>query len=140
MGKRFISIWFRYLATDWFTLRQPKLGNTAFVLSDSSHGRMLVTAANALAEAQGIYKGMVVADARAIIPGLQVLSEHVGLAEKLLNELLNGVFALHHLRHDYPDGIIWMLPAAHIYGEGSTLTLLTLYTVSKLRAIMYVLL
>ncbi|HKG67792.1 MAG TPA: hypothetical protein VKA92_02910, partial [Segetibacter sp.] len=75
MSRRFVSIWFRYLPTDWFTLRQPQLSNTAFVLSTPSHGRMVVTVANALAEIQGIHSGMVLADARAIIPGLQVLDD-----------------------------------------------------------------
>jgi protein ImuB len=84
MCRRFVSIWFRYLVTDWFTLRQPQLGSTAFVLRASSYGRMVVTAANALAEKEGIHAGMLLADARAIIPGLQVLDDKPGLADKLL--------------------------------------------------------
>ena len=54
MERRFVSIWFRYLSIDWFTLRKPQLQNTPFVLKASSHGRMVVTAANPLAEGQGI--------------------------------------------------------------------------------------
>jgi protein ImuB len=84
MARRFVSIWFRYLITDWFTLRQPQLANSAFVLRTSSHGRMVVTAANALAEKQGIHRGMVLADARAIIPDLQVLDDKPELMERLL--------------------------------------------------------
>ncbi len=84
MARRFISIWFHHLATDWFTLRQPQLYNTPFVLSSPSHGRMLITAVNALAEAQGVYTGMAVADARAIIPSLQVLDDIPDLPPKLL--------------------------------------------------------
>ncbi len=30
---RFVTIWFRQLKTDWFTIRQPALRNSAFVLS-----------------------------------------------------------------------------------------------------------
>jgi protein ImuB len=61
MGRRYVSIWFRFLVTDWFTLRQPQLHNKAFVVKASSHGRMVVTAANALAQKQGIDSGMALA-------------------------------------------------------------------------------
>ena len=44
---------------------------------------MMVTAANALAEKQGVYSGMVLADARAIIPALQVFDHVPGLADRL---------------------------------------------------------
>lgn len=85
MKKRFVSIWFRYLKTDWYTRRQPALRQKAFILSITDHGRMVVTEANAVALAQGIHSGMVVADARALFPGLQVLDEPPGLSEKLLS-------------------------------------------------------
>src|SRR3954465_5042740 len=84
MCRRFVSIWFQYLSTDWFTLRQSQLIDTPFVLRAPSRGRMIVTAANALAKAQGIYNGMVLADARAIIPDLQVLDDKPNLQDKLL--------------------------------------------------------
>lgn len=87
MLKRFVSIYFRYLTTDWFTLRFPQLRNSPFVLSTPSHGKMVVTAANALAEAQGVFGGMAVADARAIIPGIEVLDDKPGLAERLLKRI-----------------------------------------------------
>lgn len=118
MAKRFISIWFRYLATDWFTLRQPQLRNTAFVLSASSHGRMIVTAANALAEAQGVYSGLVVADARAIIPGLQVLDDKPGLTEKLLKRIAEWCIRFTPFAAiDPPGGIILDASGcAHLWG------------------------
>ena len=87
MVKRFVSIWFRSLTTDWFTVRRPELADTAFVLSAPSHGRMIVTAVNPLAETQGIFNGMVLADARAIIHGLQVIDDEPRLAERLLKKI-----------------------------------------------------
>jgi protein ImuB len=87
MAKRFVSIWFRHLITDWFTLRQPELRDNPFVVCAPSHGRLVITNVNALAEQQGIYAGMVVADARAIISSLQVLDDKPGLANKLLNRI-----------------------------------------------------
>ena len=87
MARRFVSIWFRHLTTDWFSLHQPHLRNLPFVLSAPSHGRMVIMSANAAAEAMGIDRGMVLADARAIIPALQVLDDKTDLAEKLLKRL-----------------------------------------------------
>jgi protein ImuB len=58
-----------------------------FVLAAKVRGRMVITAANQLAAAQGIGIGMVVADARALLPGLQVLDEKPGLNEKLLKAI-----------------------------------------------------
>src|ERR1700712_1415975 len=87
MSKRFISIWFRHLRTDWFTRRQPELKDMPFILATPDHGRMVITAANMLAETQGVYTGMVVADARAIISSLQVLDDKQELSKKLLNNL-----------------------------------------------------
>lgn len=85
--KRFVSIWFPYLATDWFTRYNPGLAGQPFVLKGTTHGRMTVTAANAHAAAKGIYPGMVLADARAIFPSLEVLDDKPGLTEKLLRKI-----------------------------------------------------
>ncbi|HEX6226367.1 MAG TPA: DNA polymerase Y family protein [Chryseolinea sp.] len=87
MEKRFVSIWFRHLTTDWFTKKQPVLRYAPFVLSAPLHGRMVINATNDIAEANGIERGMVLADARAIIPGLKVLEDMPGLAKKLLQRL-----------------------------------------------------
>lgn len=118
MVKRFISIWFRYLATDWFTLRQPHLCNTAFVLTAPSHGRMIVTAANAIAEVRGVYNGMVLADARAIIPGLQVLDDKPGLGDKLLKHIAEWCIRFTPIAAiDPPDGIILDVTGCpHLWG------------------------
>src|ERR1044072_9116604 len=75
MSGRFVSIWFHHLTTDWFSIRQPQLREQPFVLKASSHGRMVITAGNTLAESEGINRGMVLADARAIVPGLQVMDD-----------------------------------------------------------------
>ncbi|MEO6001339.1 MAG: DNA polymerase Y family protein [Chitinophagaceae bacterium] len=118
MQKRFVSIWFRHLNTDWFTLRQPDLGNMPFVLTTAIHGRMIITEANALAQAQGVQPGMVLADARAFIPGIQVLDDKAELSTTLLTE-----FATWCIRYtpvaaiDPPDGIILNVTGcAHLWG------------------------
>lgn len=87
MPGRFVSIWFHHLTTDWFSIRQPHLKEKPLVIKGSSHGRMVITAANPLAEREGIVRGMVLADARAILPDLQVLDDIPDLGEKLLTRL-----------------------------------------------------
>src|SRR5688572_5713838 len=64
MSKRFVSIWFPYLVTDWHARKQPQLRDKAFVLKSTIRNRIVVTAANSLAKAQGIHENMVLADAK----------------------------------------------------------------------------
>jgi protein ImuB len=118
MPKRFVSIWFRSLQTDWVSLRRPALREMPFVLAAADHGRMVITAANAIARSQGIDIGMVVADARAIISSLQVLDDNAVRSEKLLKAIaewcirFTPVVAL-----DPPDGIILdATGCAHLWG------------------------
>ncbi|OQP56785.1 Y-family DNA polymerase [Niastella populi] len=87
MNKRFVSIWFHHLETDWFVQRQPALGQIPFVIATPGHGRLIITAVNRLAEEQGIKKGMVLADARVIIPSLHVVDPIPELSKKLLQKL-----------------------------------------------------
>src|SRR5882672_2744703 len=104
MKKRFLTIWFRYLKTDWLIRRRPDLKNKPIVFCLPDHGRMIITALNRKAEEQGINKGMAVADARAIFPGLEVFDDKP--------ELLIKKFANYCIRYspivaiDPPDGLI----------------------------------
>ena len=118
MSKRFVTIWFRHLKTDWLSRRQPDLLHTPFVLAFPDHGRMVVTAVNEAAQKQGIDVGTVVADARTIYPGLQVIDDKPGLSIKLLN-----AFANYCIRYtpfvsiDPPDGLILdVTGCAHLWG------------------------
>ena len=107
MSKRFVSIWFRHLTTDWFTLRQPRLKNLPLVLRAPSHGRMIITASNALAEQYGVNTGMVLADARAFIPDLEVLDDKPGLPEKLLQRIAEWCIRFTPIvAVDLPDGLL----------------------------------
>lgn len=118
MSKRFLTIWFRYLRTDWFSRRQPGLFELPFVLAAPDHGRMVITAANAMAEKQGIYTGMVAADARVIIPFLEVLNEKPGLPEKLLQNL--AIWCIRYtpfVSVDLPDCLVLEITGcAHLWG------------------------
>jgi len=118
MSKRFISIWFPHLKTDWFTLRQPELKNLPFVLRSPSHGRMIVVAANKVAESQGISVGMVLADARAVVTDLQVRDDKPDLVNKLLRRL--GEWCIRFapfVSIDPPDGLLFdATGCSHLWG------------------------
>jgi len=118
MEQRFVSIWFRYLKTDWFIRRKPALGAIPFVLSAPDHGRMVVTAVNQLAQAQGIYIGMAVADARAIIPSLEVLDDLPGCTIKLLTGLAEwSIRYTPAVAIDPPGGLLLNVTGcAHLWG------------------------
>lgn len=85
--KRFVSIWFPYLKTNWFSVRQPRLRELPFVLVVPDHGRKLISEANEQAVKQSISTGMVAADAKAICPSLQVIDDQPGLAKRLLRRM-----------------------------------------------------
>jgi protein ImuB len=87
MQKRFATAWFRYLKTDWFCRHHPELLPIPFVLTAPGHGRMIITAVNPHAYQQGVVPGMVLADARAILPSLKYFDDIPGLPEKLLKSI-----------------------------------------------------
>src|SRR5688500_9831860 len=118
MSTRFVSIWFSHLITDWFTIRDPALSTIPFVLSAPSHGRMLITNANALAQAEGVHAGMMVADARAIIPSLKVIDDNPQLTAHLLKRLAGWCIRFSpYVAVDPPDGLILNATGcAHLWG------------------------
>lgn len=116
--QRFLSIWFRYLTTDWQTLRRPELAEVPFAFAIPERGRKVITALNALAEDEGISPGMAVADARALVPGLEVLDERPGRNAKLLKGL--GEWCIRYsplVAVDLPNGLILDISGcAHLWG------------------------
>ena len=116
--RRYVAIWFSHLKTDWKVRRQPELKDVAFVLAAAEHGRMVIKAANTVAQEKGIDKDMVVADCKAIMPGLQVFDDIPDLAERLLKALAEWC-----LRYtpvvaaDAPDGLILDVSGCpHLWG------------------------
>ena len=118
MEKRFASIWFPYLTTDRHTIRKPALRKVPFALVAPVHGRIVITEANATAEAQGVRRGMTVADARAFLPALEVADERPGLAAGLLEVL--GLWCIRYtpvVALDTPDGLLLDISGcAHLWG------------------------
>ncbi|WP_199117776.1 DNA polymerase Y family protein [Pedobacter sp. ASV28] len=84
---RFASICFPHLLTDFVSRKQHRLQSMPFVLAAPHHGRMVIKAANSLAESQGVGCGMVVADCKAILPELEILDYEPGTEVKLLSAI-----------------------------------------------------
>lgn len=86
MGQRFVVIWFRHLATDWWGNRRPELKVVSLVLVQPERGRMIVAAVNVQASIQKITVGMALADARALVPELHVEDYSGELVTRLLKK------------------------------------------------------
>ena len=119
MGRRFVSIWFPHLRTDWFARHKHILDKAPVVLVSPDHGRMIVTAANAAAQSQGIDVGMVLADARVIIPFLQVFDDKPTISDKLLNRLAEWCIRFSpSVGIDLPDGLLLdATGCTHLWGS-----------------------
>lgn len=107
MPKRFASIWFRHLLTDWKAIRQPALRGKAYVFAEPDHGRMLITSLTDQARKYGVTEGMTVADARVIAPDLEVFDGKPGRNIKLLTGLAEWFLRYTPLiQLDPPDGLL----------------------------------
>ena len=115
---RYISIWFRHLLTDGYALERPSLKDIPFVMAAPERGRIIIQAANAKAEADGVRAGMAVADARAIFPALHVVDALEGTENELLEML--GEWCLRYtpdVAIDAPDGLILNISGCpHLWG------------------------
>ncbi|WP_419699454.1 Y-family DNA polymerase [Mucilaginibacter sp. NFX135] len=118
MEKRFMAIWFRHLMTDWLTLKQPELKEIPFVFATLDRNRIVITAANPVAEAQGVHCGMAAADAKAITTDLRILDHIPGKEAKLLRQL--GLWCIRYtpiVMVDLPNGLILDISGcAHLWG------------------------
>lgn len=117
MPKRYVAIWFRHLHTDRQVRRQPELRGLPFVMAAPDKGRMVIYAASAAAEQQGIYRRAVVADARAILPELLVIQE-VPDPAPLLTALAEWCLRYTPIAAvDLPEGIILdVTGCTHLWG------------------------
>jgi protein ImuB len=118
MAKRYMSIWFRHLITDWITLRRPELKDVPFICVMPNHNRIIVTAANTLAETEGVFVGMAAADAKAITDNLTVINYAEGKNARLLKQL--GLWCIRYsplVTVDLPDGLLLDISGcAHLWG------------------------
>ena len=122
MCKRFVLIWFRHLKTDWMINLQPSLKDVPFLLAFSERGRMIITEVSAVATSKALYAGMIVADARIVLPDVQVLDDKPGLSDKLLKNLcLSFIKYTPVVSVDAPDGLILDVSGCtHLWGSEET--------------------
>lgn len=119
MAQRFVSIWFRRLLSDWTIRRHPERKDIPFALSASERGRIIIKAANTVAQSIGVAVGMVAADCRAIAPSLQVFDDYTeGQEEKLLTALAEWCIRFTPVvAVDVPDGLILDVSGCtHLWG------------------------
>jgi protein ImuB len=118
MEKRFMALWFPRLKTDWMILRKPELATVPFVFSAPEQNRLVITALNAVTEAQGLRLGMRLADAKAIIPNIKVSEDKPGREDKLLSAI--GEWCIRYtplVALDLPDGLLFNCSGcAHLWG------------------------
>lgn len=118
MERRFVSVWFRHLMTDWFALREPAVKTVPFVLRTPVHGRMVITSVNKAAREHALEPGMVLADAKAVVPDLIVRDDIPDLPEKLLKRLAEWCIRFSPaVAINLPDGLFLdVTGCAHLWG------------------------
>lgn len=118
MRDRFLALWFCRLAVDRVIRHSPGLKDLAFVLAQPKKGRMVVTGAGPRAREQGVRPGMVVADARAVLPSLEVIPDQPEETEKVLTQL--AIWCIRYtpvVAVDPPDGLLMDISGcAHLWG------------------------
>lgn len=117
--KRYVAIWLRHLLVDRVLLTRPELEGKPFVLAAKERNRMVVKASSRDALKLGIEVGMVLADARAVQPELEVLDYDPSLPEKLLHALVEWAIRYSPLvAINLPDGLILdATGCAHLWGS-----------------------
>jgi protein ImuB len=118
MPKRFLSIWFPCFATDRLNKSYPEFSDIPLVLSVSERGRVVIKAVNRHAAQEGIVVGMVLADAKAILPQLKVLPYDPHSTAITLEALAKWSLRFTPIvGTDLPDGLIFDISGcAHLWG------------------------
>lgn len=105
--KRYVSIWFPNLLTDWLATRRPELKGKAYVFTNSIRGRIIITATSKEAEKQGIFAGSILADAKTILPDILAFDDQINLNKKLLTKLAKWAIRYSPtVAIELPEGII----------------------------------
>jgi len=134
MQKRYMSIWFPYLTTDWLSIRQPELRHKPFVFAAAERGRKIIKAISPAAEIQGIEVNVPLADAKAIVPDLEVFDHKNGRENRLLKAI--GEWCIRYspiVAVDNLDGLFLDISGCtHLWGgEGNYLKEITTRLQSK---------
>lgn len=115
---RYASIAFPFLLTEYLARKQPSLRGQPFVTASRQRGRMIIDAVSLEAAKKGIRAVMVLADCKAIFPGLVMMETESGRVEKLLNALAQwSIMYTPYAAVDLPDGLMLDISGcAHLWG------------------------
>ena len=118
MERKFVSIWFPYLLTDWICIKRPQYKDRPMVVTTPKHGKLIITHLNSIALANGIFKNMALADARAIRPGVVAMNEREGITSQLLKKIAEWCIRFSPLvSTDDPEGILMEVTGCpHLWG------------------------
>ncbi|SDD83056.1 Y-family DNA polymerase [Niabella drilacis] len=116
--RRYLSIWFPALLADRALRLRPGLKDTPFIIAAPERGRLMVKAASTPAVKKGIVRGMVVADAKALLPALKLFHYKPGVEEKLLTRLAEWCLRFTPVvSPGLPDGILLDISGCpHLWG------------------------
>ncbi len=99
--------------------RQPALKEIPFVLASPQRSRMVITEVNRVAKSKGLYAGMIVADAKVVLPEIKVYDDKTDHAEKLLYNL--SIWFIQYtpvVAIDLPEGLILDVSGCtHLWGS-----------------------
>ncbi len=85
--RRFLALWFPWLAAERLVRREPALGSSLLVLIEELRGRLILCAVSPGAARAGLRPGMVLADARAAAPRLTARFADISADKALLVKL-----------------------------------------------------
>lgn len=118
MQKRYMSLWFKHLLPDRLAIHKAELRTLAFVFAANEKNRKVITAINPIALKQGLKIGMPLADAKALVPDIEVFDYKVGMELKLLRKL--GEWCIRYtpwVGIDAPNGLIMDITGCtHLWG------------------------
>jgi protein ImuB len=115
--RRYLSIWFCHLMTDWFTRLKPAAKDAPFVFAVKQKNREVITFASVDAAALGIAPGMILSDAKIRMPALQVIDTDPDPAQLLHRIALRFIRYSPEVAVDLPDGLLINITGcAHLWG------------------------
>lgn len=115
--RRYLSLWFRHLITDSYIRRQPAAKDEPFVFASREKNRDIVTFVSPAADAGGIRPGMVLSDARLLLPGLSVVPGEPDPGQLLERIALRCIRYSPIVAVDPPDGLFLEITGCtHLWG------------------------
>ena len=116
-GRRYLSLWFRHLITDSHIRRQPAAKDDPFVFATREKNRDIVTFVSPVADTGGILPGMVLSDARLLLPGLSVVPGEPDPGQILQRIALRCILYSPIVAVDPPDGLFLEITGCtHLWG------------------------